>query len=555
MKQRSITKALAAAFLFAGAASVQADYQAFKDDVNAAIDAGLAYSRANNYFTVFNYSNGLSLLTLLEKESLPAGYSGLNAADQLLAQRAACLLIADGNFGDRGSFYSYYDGQVLMALSVYLETGGPDTPAGAAPYNCTGRSARATIDKVVDRSLAAQTPGPETVNGAGGYWGYTGNGYDSSTTQFTLAGLASAKGFYSAKGESADKDRIPLITTALDLTSAAYAINGEQNSGGLFDTCGAASCKGHAYQSYYGAGNNSSQQTASGTWGQLVGTGKNVNDPSIQTYLRWLQNAYNYSTNVYPDSWSAAYFYFLWSSSKAFNIIETSKINPAAGNISTAAMGTLPALNVSGYLRLVNRDPAIDTRPAPRNGGVAGPAGYYSGTPKGWYYDYAYQLMSLQQTADGYFPNPNGSFGYPGVDHDYAILVLQRSLGGACVDSDQDGVCDSVDNCVQIPNPDQKDTDKDGVGDVCDNCPTVPNRDQKDSNGNGTGDACEAATCDVNGDFKVDQTDLSLISRNRGKPVPSIYNTNGDKKIDPADVKFCIPKCTLPNCVISVTAP
>ncbi len=39
----------------------------FKSDVNAAIDAGLVYSRTNNHFTVYTEGNGFSLLTLLEQ--------------------------------------------------------------------------------------------------------------------------------------------------------------------------------------------------------------------------------------------------------------------------------------------------------------------------------------------------------------------------------------------------------------------------------------------------------------------------------------------------------
>jgi Thrombospondin type 3 repeat len=38
-------------------------------------------------------------------------------------------------------------------------------------------------------------------------------------------------------------------------------------------------------------------------------------------------------------------------------------------------------------------------------------------------------------------------------------------LGG---DSDGDGVCDKLDNCPLVSNPDQADSDGDGVGDACD---------------------------------------------------------------------------------------
>jgi len=103
---------------------------------------------------------------------------------------------------------------------------------------------------------------------------------------------------------------------------------------------------------------------------------------------------------------------------------------------------------------------------------------------------------------DGY-PNEMDAFPYDPAEHldtdgdgvgDRSDL---RSMGGngidhknATPDTDGDGKLDFEDNCVKVPNPDQKDSDSDGWGDVCDNCPFVYNPDQKDSVGNGIGDAC-----------------------------------------------------------------
>jgi hypothetical protein len=77
------------------------------------------------------------------------------------------------------------------------------------------------------------------------------------------------------------------------------------------------------------------------------------------------------------------------------------------------------------------------------------------------------------------------------------------------VDSDGDGILDSVDNCPQDANADQTDTDGDGMGDACDtggtdtdgdsiedafdNCVDVPNPGQADTDGDGIGDACDTA--------------------------------------------------------------
>jgi hypothetical protein len=66
------------------------------------------------------------------------------------------------------------------------------------------------------------------------------------------------------------------------------------------------------------------------------------------------------------------------------------------------------------------------------------------------------------------------------------------------LDSDGDGVPDSIDNCPFTFNPDQLDSDGDGIGDVCDNCPFVFNPDQGDRDVNGVGNACDVQRLYVN---------------------------------------------------------
>ena len=45
----------------------------------------------------------------------------------------------------------------------------------------------------------------------------------------------------------------------------------------------------------------------------------------------------------------------------------------------------------------------------------------------------------------------------------YAILVLQRSVGGGCIDGDEDGIYDAEDNCPVNPNPGQEDGNGDAL--------------------------------------------------------------------------------------------
>lgn len=84
-----------------------------------------------------------------------------------------------------------------------------------------------------------------------------------------------------------------------------------------------------------------------------------------------------------------------------------------------------------------------------------------------------------------------------------SAIALQHNPNYIIADTDGDGVPDIRDNCVSLPNADQKDVNGNGRGDACDdfdqdgiinakdNCINVPNRDQRDTDGDGIGDACD----------------------------------------------------------------
>ena len=85
----------------------------------------------------------------------------------------------------------------------------------------------------------------------------------------------------------------------------------------------------------------------------------------------------------------------------------------------------------------------------------------------------------------------------------FFTLALAISVNTNCdllnppLDMDSDGINNSVDNCTEVPNPNQADSDGDQVGNVCDNCSNVSNSNQVDSNNDGVGDACEVASSGI----------------------------------------------------------
>jgi hypothetical protein len=67
-------------------------------------------------------------------------------------------------------------------------------------------------------------------------------------------------------------------------------------------------------------------------------------------------------------------------------------------------------------------------------------------------------------------------------------------------DADCDGILNATDNCPVTSNTDQLDTDGDGVGDACDNCLLTPNPDQADPDGDGVGTFCDNCPNNANTD-------------------------------------------------------
>ena len=199
--------------------------------------------------------------------------------------------------------------------------------------------------------------------------------------------------------------------------------------------------------------------TAAGVWVARL-AGHATSDEEVQSGLRWLLDRYRYDGQ--DNHWQTSYYYYLWALTKA--LLATADVVPE---------GAVPAAAFAG-----ERDPVSDGYPE---------------EPAGWWYDLASQLHR-EQRGDGSWPageRPGPSKGNePFSDTAFACLVLVRSLGGADLDLDGDGI-GAADLCPEVSDPDQADRDGDGVGDACDDCPDFPDSGQDDWDGDGLGDACD----------------------------------------------------------------
>ena len=415
--------ALAAALVVMAPVPASAFVTEFGLEVNRSIDRSIEYIRTQQAQQghIAQNATGLAALCMLEKPenaqhgARAVGYRGLGELDQERMRRAAKWMVE--SFPATGHQANYGMGNFMMALSVYLATGGPavvdgvDIPAGVRP--------------MVDRVQGYQ--GAQGCNQGG--WNYAGPGSDGdlSVTQFSMAGLSAATAIFEDAGDGLI-DAIPFID------------NTKTDDGG------------HAYRGCRAGASHS--MTGSGLWTYRL-AGLPPQDERVQSAIGWIQNHYAYAGGV-----GGHYFYYLWASAKGL------EVSPRPAGFE----GGVFADDIGG-----DRVPADDG---------------YPDELASWYYDYAYTLVDRQDAA-----------GRWGSIHEtaFACLVLERSLGGVCLEQDDDDVCDIADNCPGFFNPEQLDTDDDSFGDACDNCPMSPNRGQEDEDGDALGDACDPYVCTATG--------------------------------------------------------
>jgi hypothetical protein len=273
------------------------------------------------------------------------------------------------------------------------------------------------------------------IQGATGGWRYTAyDGYgDVSCAQWASAGLAAA-----AQLDPEADDVLPDLLGWIEETRSANGAHHYEGGDG----------------SPLPGDEPNIRFTAYALWAQLL-AGRPPSHPVAQQGLAFVRGAWRTS---------GLHMYYLWTVSKTMLLAEDDGILPDAAS----------ADNIGGI-----RDPAETD---------------WHEEEASWYFDIAAMLLNTQRPGGSWMGGGAGAFG-PVLDTAFACLILERSLGGLCPDTDEDGVCENEDNCPRRFNPEQVDSDFDTLGDACDNCPHDPNMYQFDSDFDGGGDACDKQNC------------------------------------------------------------
>ena len=281
--------------ILALAGPTRAEVTPFGVRVNDAVERGLELLRASQQGNGgWGEPTGLVILCFLERRAGPdwnapaVGYINMSPDDQDRVRRGVRYCINDINGFSGGTPNSYQAGSCLMALSLYLVTGGPDDVG-----------ARESVSRAVANGVAA-LKGTQGFRGSNqGGWNYDtpSDSGDLSTTQFSMAGLAAAAAL------QGDADAT--------LPNAVQFINLTQNENG-----------GHRYQSggRYSGYPSTSTMTASGVWTYRLAQ-RPTGDDNVQRSLTWLRDNYLYDNYINTNSWPGQYYY-MWAAAKAFEVSE-----------------------------------------------------------------------------------------------------------------------------------------------------------------------------------------------------------------------------------------
>ena len=261
--------------------------------VNESIERGLEYFRASQQGNGgWGEPTGLVLLCFLERRAGPdwnapaVGYVNMSDDDKDRVRRGMRYCINNINGFSGGTPNSYQAGSCLMALSLYVVTGGPDDVNASVP-----------VSQAIANGVSALhgTQGNRGSNRGG--WNYTNptDSGDLSTTQFAMAGLAAAAAIR-PNADSVLPDAVPFV-------------NNTKNGNG-----------GHRYQSGGAYANypSTSTMTASGVWTYRLAQ-RPTGDGQVQSALSWLRDNYRYDSFINRGGWPGQYYY-MWAAAKAFEV-------------------------------------------------------------------------------------------------------------------------------------------------------------------------------------------------------------------------------------------
>lgn len=142
-----------------------------------------------------------------------------------------------------------------------------------------------------------------------------------------------------------------------------------------------------------------------------------------------------------------------------------------------------------------------------------------------------YQLSLQWSAAFQANGNANVFVKYRDAAGNESELVAASIHSEQMIDTDEDGIPDTTDNCPLIANASQENSDADSLGDVCDNCTKMDNEAQRDTDKDNFGNHCDA---DFNNNCIVDANDFTFLKRNIFTADPDA-DLNGNGIVDAND--------------------